>query len=67
MAILLLYTGIVLIAVPLLLMIGFGTFIFFSFIRDDDTSAGILRVSFLIMGLGALLIVGYLVQHWLAG
>ena len=51
-----LYTGIVLVAVPLVLMIGFATFIFWSFMRDDETTAGILKVGLVIMALGAVLI-----------
>lgn len=51
-----LYTGIVLVSVPLVLMIGFATFIFWSFMRDDETTAGVLKVGFVIMALGAVLI-----------
>ena len=63
---LLLYSGIVLIAVPVILMIGFATYIFFAFMRDDETTGGIIRVAFMIMGLGALLVLGYLINTWVA-
>lgn len=57
---LLLLTGIVLVAVPLFVMIGFATFIFFSFMKDDDMTAGIVKVAFVIIALGVLLIVSSL-------
>lgn len=58
-----LYTGIVLVAVPLVMMIGFATFIFWSFMKDDETTSGILKVGFVIMALGGVLIA----VHFLSG
>lgn len=58
----LLYTGIVLVAVPLMVMIGFATFIFWSFMQDDDMTAGILRVGLIIMAVGAAMIIAHFVQ-----
>jgi hypothetical protein len=60
MSTLLLLTGIVLVAVPLIIMIGFAAFIFLSFMKDDDMTAGIVKVGFLIMAIGTVLIVSSL-------
>lgn len=62
----LLYTGIVLVAVPLILMVGFAAFIFFAFMKDDEMTAGIVKVGFIIMGIGALLVAGHFIQIWLS-
>ncbi|MDP2631171.1 MAG: hypothetical protein Q8P30_00180 [Candidatus Uhrbacteria bacterium] len=59
----LLLTGIVMFVVPLLVMIGFASFIFLSFIRDDDDASALLRIAFFIMIFGVVLIVAhYLIQ-----
>lgn len=63
----LLYSGIVLVAVPLMVMIGFAVFIFWSFMQDDEMTAGILRVGLIIMAVGAALIIGHFIQVAVAG
>ena len=63
MSILLFYTGLVLFIVPLILMFGFGVVIVISFMRDDSMTAGIMRVSAIIMMIGAALMVGYFVNN----
>jgi flagellar basal body-associated protein FliL len=55
----LLLIGIVLMAVPLLLMIGFAAYIFWGFMNDDKDARNVLNVGFVIMGLGLLLILGH--------
>ncbi|MFZ2681809.1 MAG: hypothetical protein WAZ14_01830 [Patescibacteria group bacterium] len=55
----LLLIGIVLMAVPLLLMIGFAAYIFWGFMNDDPDARAVLNVGFAIMGVGLLLILGH--------
>ena len=55
----LLLVGIVLMAVPLLLMVGFAAYIFWGFMNDDPDARTVLNVGFAIMGLGLLLILGH--------
>ncbi len=55
----LLLVGIVLMAVPLLLMVGFAAYIFWGFMNDDKDARTVLNVGFAIMGLGLLLILGH--------
>ena len=55
----LLLIGIVLMAAPLLLMIGFAAYIFWGFMNDDPDARRVLNVGFAIMGLGLLLILGH--------
>lgn len=62
-----LYIGIVLVGVPLMLIIGFASFIFYSFVKDDDMTFGILRVTFLIMGVGLVFIATHFIQSALTG
>ena len=57
----LLYIGIVLVAVPAMLMIGFASFIFYSFMKDDEMTFGIIKVGVVIMALGAVLIAGHFI------
>jgi hypothetical protein len=57
----LLLIGIVLMAVPLLLMIGFAAYIFWGFMNDDKDARNVLNVGFVIMGIGLLLIIGHVV------
>ncbi|MFH1631835.1 MAG: hypothetical protein ABIA47_02300 [bacterium] len=52
----LLLTGIVLLVVPLLIIIGFATFIFLAFVRDDDEATALFRIMLIVMLVGALLI-----------
>jgi len=54
----LLFTGIVLVAVPLVLMIGFAGVIFVSFMKDDDVTSNIMTVALVIMVTGVMFIVG---------
>ncbi len=55
----LLLIGIVLMAVPLLLMVGFAAYIFWGFMNDDKDARTVLNVGFAIMGLGLFLILGH--------
>lgn len=55
----LLLIGIVLMAVPLLLMMGFAAYIFWGFMNDDKDARAVLNVGFAIMGIGLLLILGH--------
>jgi hypothetical protein len=55
----LLLIGIVLVAVPLLLMIGFAAYIFWGFMNDDPDARAVLNTGFVIMGVGILLILGH--------
>ncbi len=57
----LLLVGIVLVAMPLLLMLGFAAYIFWGFMNDDPDARNVLNVGFIIMFIGALLIVGHVV------
>ena len=58
---LLLLIGLVLFAVPLLLMIGFATYIFWGFVNDDKDARAVLNVGLVIMAIGAALIIAHLV------
>jgi hypothetical protein len=51
-----LITGIILVAVPFILMIGFAAFIFVSFMKDDDDTTTLLNVALIVMALGLVLI-----------
>ncbi len=55
----LLLAGIVLTGFPLLLIIGFASYIFFGFINDDKDARAILNVVLAVMGIGIALIVTY--------
>ncbi len=55
----LLLIGIVLMAVPFLLMFGFAAYIFWGFMNDDPDARKVLNVGFAIMGVGLLLILGH--------
>ena len=57
---LLLLIGIVLMAVPLLLMIGFAAYIFWGFMNDDPDARKVLNVGFVIMAIGVFLILGHI-------
>lgn len=57
----LLLIGIVLMAVPFLLMVGFAGYIFWGFMSDDKDARAVLNVGFIIMGIGLLLILGHVV------
>jgi hypothetical protein len=56
---LLLLAGIVVMAVPFLLMVGFAFYIFWGFMNDDSDARAVLNVGFIIMGIGLLLILGH--------
>ncbi len=51
-----LITGIILVAVPFILMLGFAAFIFVSFMKDDDDTTALLNIALIIMALGLILI-----------
>ncbi len=51
-----LITGIILVAVPFILMLGFAAFIFVSFMRDDDDTTALLNIALVVMALGLILI-----------
>ena len=52
------------VAVPLILMIGFSGFIFFMFMKDDPDSFAIVQVALFVMVFGFCLIVAdYGIQH----
>jgi hypothetical protein len=55
----LLLIGIVLMAVPFLLMFGFAAYIFWGFMNDDPDARKVLNVGFIIMGIGLFLILGH--------
>lgn len=55
----LLLIGIVLVAVPFMLMFGFAAYIFWGFMNDDKDARAVLNVGFIIMGIGVLLILGH--------
>jgi len=55
----LLLVGIVLAAVPTLLIIGFASYIFFGFINDDKDARAVLNVALAVIGIGILLILGH--------
>ena len=57
----LLLVGIVLMAVPFLLLVGFAGYIFWGFMNDDKDARAVLNVGFIIMGIGFLLIIGHIV------
>lgn len=57
----LLLVGIVMMAVPFLLMVGFAAYIFWGFMNDDKDARAVLNVGFIIMGIGLLLIIGHIV------
>jgi len=58
-----LITGIVLTVIPVALIIGFASFIFMSFVKDDDDAAAVLKITFITMLIGLSLIAGhYVVQ-----
>lgn len=57
----LLISGIVLTVVPIILMIGFGVFIFFMFMKDDPDSSALVTVAFIVMLLG----IGLIVAHYI--
>jgi hypothetical protein len=56
-----LIAGIFLFGAPLLLIIGFAAYIFLGFVNDDPDARNIFRITLAVMGIGALLIVGYFV------
>ena len=62
---LLLLVGIVLVAVPFLLMFGFAFYIFWGFMNDDKDARNVLNVGFVIMGIGLLLILGHFAGTWI--
>jgi hypothetical protein len=53
----LLISGIVMVVVPLVLMVGFAGFIFFMFMKDDPDSFAIVQVALIVMVFGFCLIV----------
>lgn len=57
----LLLVGIVLMAVPFLLMFGFAAYIFWGFMSDDKDARAVLNIGFIIMGIGLMLILGHVV------
>ena len=58
---LLLLIGLVLFAVPFLLMIGFAAYIFWGFVNDDKDARAVLNVGLVIMAIGVVMIVGHIV------
>lgn len=57
----LLLIGIVLMAVPFLLMVGFAAYIFWGFMNDDGDARAVLNIGLIIMGIGFLLTLGHIV------
>jgi hypothetical protein len=57
----LLLIGIVLMAVPFLLMVGFAAYIFWGFMNDDADARAVLNIGLIIMGIGFLLTLGHIV------
>lgn len=58
---LLLLIGLVLFAVPFLLMVGFAAYIFWGFVNDDKDARNVVNVGLVIMGIGAALIIAHIV------
>ncbi len=58
---LLLLIGLVLFAVPFLLMVGFAAYIFWGFVNDDKDARAVLNVGLVIMGIGVAMIVAHVV------
>ncbi len=52
----LLMVGIVLTGMPLLLIIGFASFIFFGFINDDKDARGVFNIVLIVMFIGIAMI-----------
>lgn len=61
----LLLIGIVLMAVPALLMFGFAFYIFWGFMNDDKDARMVLNVGFIIMAIGLLLVIGHFAGKWI--
>lgn len=60
----LLLTGIIMVVVPIVLMVGFAGFIFFMFMKDDHDSAAIVKVAFIVLIFGLCLILAdYAMTH----
>lgn len=59
----LLLIGIAMMALPLLLIIGFATYIFLGFINDDKDARAIFRLALIVMSIGFLLVVGHIVGN----
>lgn len=60
---LVLLVGIVLTVVPATLIAGFSFFIMYNFFKDDDEAAAIMRLTFVLMGIGIALIAAYFISQ----
>lgn len=58
---LLLLIGLVMFAVPFLLMVGFAAYIFWGFVNDDKDARNVLNVGLVIMGIGVALVVAHFI------
>ncbi len=54
-----LLTGLVFAGVPIILIIGFAAFIFLSFTRDDPDAAAVVRLAYIVMFIGFVLIAAH--------
>ncbi len=62
---LILYTGIALIAVPVVMMSVLSLYVTYSFLQDDEMSAGIFKIGVVIVVIGAVLVALRYILEWL--